>query len=497
MNHFYARFDCHDFKQNVNTIKTDLINPLNKPPIISQDDVLKVFTSLKPNKACGPDGLKGKLLKTFAEQLSFIYTCIFNISLNMHSIPTVWKTSKITPVPKSNSVKQMNDLRPIALTSIPMKCLEKLVLKHILPVCQPFLDPCQFAYKANRSVEDAILYLTNNVYSHLDLPRSYVRTLFIDFSSAFNTIQPHLLIPKLKDMGVSNSLSLWILDFLTYRPQFVSFRSNDSIFTSDTITTNTGAPQGTVLAPVLFSIYTNSCSTLFDNIPIIKYADDTSIQALIQTNDDLTNYKNEINRFVKWCEEHFLLLNVNKTKEIIFDFRVKDNGHDDITINDQQIERVHDYKYLGVLFDDKLDWVKNSDRVQKKINQRLFFMRRLYAFNVDKVLLGLFYESCIVSLFCFCINAWGGNLRANDKNKIDRVIKRCNKLIHSTNHRTFDDWLLLSSQRTLSRILEDKSHPLRSVIKRSPRSGRVLHVTVSTARHLNSFLPYAIRNYKQ
>ena len=197
----------------------------------------------------------------------------------------------------------MNDLRPIALTSIPMKCLEKLVLKHILPVCQPSLDPCQFAYKANRSVEDAILYFTNNLYTHLDFPRSYVRTLFIDFSSAFNTIQPHLLIPKLRDMGVSKCLSLWILDFLTQRPQFVSLKSNNSVFTSSIITTNTGAPQGTVLAPVLFSIYTNSCATMFKSIPIIKYADDTSIQALIKTKKDLENYKNEIARFVKLCDQ--------------------------------------------------------------------------------------------------------------------------------------------------------------------------------------------------
>ena len=132
--------------------------------------------------------------------------------------------------------------------------------------------------------------------------------------------------------------------------------------------------------------------------------------------------------------------------------------------------------------------------MQKKINQRLFFMKRLSAFNVDKVLLGLFYESCIVSLFCFCINAWGGNIRAKDKNKINRVIKRSNKLANITGYKTFDDWLLLSSQRKLAVILKDSSHPLHSSIQTSPRSGRLLHITTKTQRHLNSFLPYAVRN---
>ena len=319
--------------------------------------------------------------------------------------------------------------------------------------------------------------------------------MFIDFSSAFNTIQPHLLIPKLCDMGVNNCLSLWILEFLTNRPQYVSLVSNDSTFKSHVIVTNTGAPQGTVLAPVLFSIYTNNCTTTFDNIPIIKYADDTSIQALITTDNDLINYKHEIKRFVKWCEDHYLLLNIKKNKEMIFDFRLKDNTHDNVCIHGQQVETVSEYKYLGVVFDDKLEWSQNSDRIQKKINQRLFFMKRLYTFNVDKTLLGLFYDSCIASLFCFCINAWGGNISAKDKHKINQVIKRSNKLIDSLVYKTLDDWLLMSSKRTLSRILKDTTHPLHSAIKRSPRSGRVLHATVKTERHLNSFLPYAIRNY--
>ena len=108
---------------------------------------------------------------------------------------------------------------------------------------------------------------------------------------AFNIIQPHLLIPKLLDIGVPKCTTLWILDFLTKRPQFVSIKSSDHIIQSSTIVTNTGAPQGTVLAPILFSIYTNDCSNIHNNIPVIKYADDTSIQALITSDNDLNNYK--------------------------------------------------------------------------------------------------------------------------------------------------------------------------------------------------------------
>ena len=102
--------------------------------------------------------------------------------------------------------------------------------------------------------------------------------------------------------------------------------------------TNTRAPQGTVLAPVLFSIYTDSCRGSFENIPIIKYADDTSIHALIK-NDDVLNYYSEINMCVDWCKEHFLELNVKKPKELIFDFRQTNNSHEVVQIGSDSVEQ--------------------------------------------------------------------------------------------------------------------------------------------------------------
>ena len=149
-----------------------------------------------------------------------------------------------------------------------MKCFERIVLSHLMKYTDSHLDPYQFAYKHNRGTDDATLTLLHHAYSHLDKPGSFVRILFIDFSSAFNTIQPHLMALKLLKLDVNPKLILWITDFLLNRSQSVRYQSAVSVSRP----TFTGAPQGTVLSPILFTLYTNDCSGS-DPTPLIKYSD--------------------------------------------------------------------------------------------------------------------------------------------------------------------------------------------------------------------------------
>jgi hypothetical protein len=129
-----------------------------------------------------------------------------------------------------------------------MKCFQRLVISHntIIPKT---LDALQFAYRPNRSTDDAISITLHTALSHLDKRSTYVRMLFIDYNSAFNTIVPSKLITNLRNLGLNTSLCNWILDFLTGRPQMVRVGSN----TSATLILNTGAPHGCVLSPLLYS----------------------------------------------------------------------------------------------------------------------------------------------------------------------------------------------------------------------------------------------------
>ncbi len=233
--------------------------PLSPTPAlkISEDDVRLVFIKNKRRKAPGPDGVSPACLKYCADQLAPIFTQIFNRSLELCEVPSCFKRSTIIPVPKKPKITGLNDYRPVALTSVVMKSFERLVLAYLKASTGPLLDPLQFAYRANRSVDDAVNMGLHFILQHLDRPGTYVRILFVDFSSAFNTIIPDTLQNKLTQLSVPTSVCQWINSFLTDRQQLVRLGK----FSSSTRTTSTGAPQGCVLSPLLFSLYTNDCTS--------------------------------------------------------------------------------------------------------------------------------------------------------------------------------------------------------------------------------------------
>ncbi len=142
-------------------------------------------------KAAGPDGNTGCVLRSCTDQLAGLFTSIFNESLATSVVPTSFKKSNIIPVPKDNKPSCLNDYRPVALTSIVMKVFERLVKNHICSSIPVTLDPLQFAYHPNRSTYDAISQVLHSSLTHIDSKHgNYVRLLFIDYSSAFNTIVP-------------------------------------------------------------------------------------------------------------------------------------------------------------------------------------------------------------------------------------------------------------------------------------------------------------------
>ncbi len=176
----------------------------------------QVFRKNKRRKALGPDGVTPACLKSCADQLALIFTKIFNRSLGLCEIPSCFKRYTIISVPKKSKMTGLNDYRPVALTSVVLKSFEKLMLAQLKDITGPSLDPLQFAYIANGSVYDAVNMGLYYDLQHLDRPGTYVRILYVDFSSAFNTLQN-----KLTHLSIPTSICHWITSFLTGRQQLV------------------------------------------------------------------------------------------------------------------------------------------------------------------------------------------------------------------------------------------------------------------------------------
>ncbi|KAK3532681.1 hypothetical protein QTP86_027807 [Hemibagrus guttatus] len=268
---------------------------------VEESEVRRTLRSINPRKATGPDGVPGRVLKDCADQLAGIFNKIFNQSLALSTVPSCLKSSIIVLLPKKSHMFSLSDYRPVALTPVVMKCFEKLVWSHITSLLPASFNSHQFAYRGNRSTEDAVATAFHAALSHLEKQGSYVRMLFVDYSSAFNTILSHILVGKLEDLGLPHSTSMWINSFLSNHSQRIRH-------TSTALSLSTGSPQGCVLSPLLYTLYTHDCTPTHHSNTIVKFADDTTVVGLVAGGAE-SAYRDEVERLSGWCRENNLLLN--------------------------------------------------------------------------------------------------------------------------------------------------------------------------------------------
>jgi hypothetical protein len=212
------------------------------------------------------------------------------------------------------------------------------------------LDHCA----TRKATDDAISIALCTALSYLDKRNTDVRMLFVNYSSAFNTIVPSKLITKLWSLELITSLCNWILDFLTGHPQVVWVGNN----TSATLILNTGAPQGRVLSPLLHSLFTHNCTARHNSNTIIKFSNDTTVSLVSVTNNDETADREEVRDLAMWRKDNNLSLNVIKTKEMIVDYRKRRAESAPILIDGAVVEQVESFKFLGVHITNKLTCVQ-------------------------------------------------------------------------------------------------------------------------------------------
>ncbi|KAK3515897.1 hypothetical protein QTP86_020857 [Hemibagrus guttatus] len=469
----------------LHTLATPHPPPLT-PLTIKEEEVNRLFKRLNTRKATGPDSVSPSLLKHCANQLSPVFTDIFNTSLETCHVPACFKTSAIVPVPKKTKITGLNDYRPVALTSVVMKSFERLVLSYLKDITDPLLDPLQFAYRANRSVDDAVNMALHFILQHLDSPGSYARILFVDFSSAFNTIIPALLRDKLFQLNVPDSMCSWITDFLTDRRQFVRLGTH----VSDLQHISTGSPQGCVLSPLLFSLYTNGCTSDHQSVKLLKFADDTTLIDLISDGDE-SAYRGEIDRLVSWCSTNNLELNSLKTVEMTVDFRKNPAPRPPVILCDSPVSSAESFCFLGTTITKELKWEQNIRSLTKKAQQRMYFLRQLKKFLLPVKMLVNFYTAIIESVLTSSITVWFAAATARDKAKLQRVIQSAEKVI-GCSLPSLQELYVSRSRRRAAKIAADPSHPGNELFRSLPSGKRLRSIRTRTSRHKNSFFPTAV-----
>ncbi len=223
---------------------------------------------------------------------------------------------------------------------------------------------------------------------------------------------------------------------------------------------------------------------------IVKFADDTVVLGLISNNDE-TAYLDEVERLTSWCQDNCLSLNVNKTKELIVDFRkTQQRPYTPLMIRWTPVERVGSFKYLGVNISKDLTWTAHIQTQHKKARQRLYHLCQLRKFRVSQAILRTFYSGAIASVQTQCISLWYRNVSNQDCKALQRVVRLAERISGSALP-SLQDIYLKSCKSRAAKIVKDSNHPGLLILLPSGKRFRSMMAKIERLR--KSFFPQAIR----
>ncbi len=236
------------------------------------------------------------------------------------------------------------------------------------------------------------------------------------------------------------------------------------------------------------TLYTHDCVSSQSSSSIVKFADDTVVLGLI-TNNDETAYLDEVERLTSWCQDNCLSLNVSKTKELIVDFRKRQQRlYTPLMISGTPVERVSSFKYLCVNISEDLTWTAHIQAQVKKARQRLYHLRQLRKFRVSPAILKTFYSVAIESVLTQCISVWYGNSSNQDCIALQQVV-RLAECISGSALPSLQDIYLKRCKSRAAKIIKDSNHPGNHLCILLPSGKHFRSMMAKTERLRRSFFP--------
>ena len=262
---------------------------------------------LKTSKGTGLDGIPARLLKDAASSISTPLTAMINLSISSAVLPEEWKYARVVPLYKDGDKKCMDNYRPISVLPVALKILERAVqiqlLQHLDKSSQ--LSPLQCGFRETHSTQDAVTYFTDCIRKGID-EGCVTAAVFVDFRKAFDSVNHQRLLKKLPGYGIKNHEVRWfknlrVVQKLTSRFQSVVYGGAQSA--SQQI--KSGVPQGSILGPILFSIYINDLPNCLLQSKILLYADHA---VLFYADSNIGNISTVLNKDLKLLQSWTHLL---------------------------------------------------------------------------------------------------------------------------------------------------------------------------------------------
>jgi hypothetical protein len=388
---------------------------------VTQAELTNIIMSIRGSSAPGWDSIPARLIKDNIDTLIIPLEHIINLSIHSGKFPEALKVAKVIPIHKSDSKSSIANYRPISLLTITSKILEKCVKNQLTNYLEHnhIIDNIQYGFRSNKNTSDALFDVTKFVSQQIG-SRKRVLLSFLDLAKAFDSVDRNKLIEKLRAIGVLNIALDWFKSYFRNRLQQVSINGTESPPTN----VDYGVVQGSNLGPLLFTIYINDISNLQLDGKLYLFADDMALITYGNSWDEVyTNASRDLLKIKKWLDINILTLNVGKTKCLpIFTRRDAGPGARVLrvhvcgepqsgTCNCNIIERVNEYKYLGIILDSKFSWVPQIQQLKMRIR------KLLYAFGQLSQVLTVahcrtVYYAYVQSLLEYGIVAWGGSSSA-------------------------------------------------------------------------------------
>nr|XP_042909490.1 uncharacterized protein LOC107438316 [Parasteatoda tepidariorum] len=397
-----------DEEDNINNIYDDYQKHKIPGPIdtIDQADIINIINKLNNKKAPGEDNVNNKMMKHLTINQINALCNIYNACLMHNIFPNNWKNATIILIAKPGKDSRIaTNFRPISLLPTFGKILERLLLWRLIPHIN-FLPDQQFGFRKDLSTTKQLIrlidFISDGLYKH-----ETTALLMLDVAKAFDRVWHKALITKLIKQKVPNAFINIIDSYLKNRT--FQIKLNDKL--SDKRPINAGVPQGSILGPLLYLIYTSDFPISNDhNYMVAFYADDTAIAIRsINPNHAAQKLNENMPDIEEWCSKNKIAINTDKSK-LMFIRRRKRSRQvtNKVCLFSDNIPVVNKADYLGLTLNHRLNWNDHISKIITK-SQAAFASMRPLLNSSSKLPLNLkrhLYLSCIRPIFTYACPAW-------------------------------------------------------------------------------------------